>query len=173
MLRIYLDDLIILYKKELLINNYISLLFYNADINFLIEEFKNLSIIENYEIQVENNLKFLRLKINQKILLKEFRTFLKLLENVYIIEIYQCYMDFDLLHKIKEKTITTGEIFNTINLTQVAISQATGIARNKLNDYIKGRRKINVDIINSIFMIYPLLPMWDIFNCPKELSIKK
>ncbi|OPX44901.1 hypothetical protein CLTHE_31490 [Clostridium thermobutyricum DSM 4928] len=92
---------------------------------------------------------------------------MKILDTIYIVEIYQCKMTFELLHKIKDKTITTSEILIEINLSQSEISKSTGIPRNKLNDFIKGRRKVNIDIINSIYSQYPLIPAWDIFNCPK------
>ncbi|WP_207651216.1 hypothetical protein, partial [Clostridium thermobutyricum] len=159
--------LITLYKRENLVDNCITLLFYNVDIQSLVNELKKISIIDNYKIEYERNLKLLELKFKNEIDLNEFNKILKILDTIYIVEIYQCKMTFELLHKIKDKTITTSEILIEINLSQSEISKSTGIPRNKLNDFIKGRRKVNIDIINSIYSQYPLIPAWDIFNCPK------
>ncbi|ENY99474.1 hypothetical protein HMPREF1092_03215 [Clostridium thermobutyricum] len=167
MLKMYLNDLITLYKRENLVDNCITLLFYNVDIQSLVNELKKISIIDNYKIEYERNLKLLELKFKNEIDLNEFNKILKILDTIYIVEIYQCKMTFELLHKIKDKTITTSEILIEINLSQSEISKSTGIPRNKLNDFIKGRRKVNIDIINSIYSQYPLIPAWDIFNCPK------
>lgn len=167
MLKMYLNDLITLYKRENLVDNCITLLFYNVDIQSLVNELKKISIIDNYKIEYERNLKLLELKFKNEIDLNEFNKISKILDTIYIVEIYQCKMTFELLHKMKDKTITTSEILIEINLSQSEISKSTGIPRNKLNDFIKGRRKVNIDIINSIYSQYPLIPAWDILNCPK------
>lgn len=167
MLKMYLNDLITLYKRENLVDNCITLLFYNVYIQSLVNELKKISIIDNYKIEYERNLKLLELKFKNEIDLNEFNKILKILDTIYIVEIYQCKMTFELLNKMKDKTITTSEILIEINLSQSEISKSTGIPRNKLNDFIKGRRKVNIDIINSIYSQYPLIPAWDILNCPK------